>query len=64
MSLFEKLKKLCKETAAPEGYLLPVVPEKNYFYFCNDTFLIPTILADLPENRKLLLSALDGAATE
>ena len=39
------------ETAAPEGYLLPVVPEKNYFYFCNDTFLIPTILADLPEGE-------------
>ena len=36
------------ETEAPNGYLLPTEPEKHYFFFCNDEFLTPTILADLP----------------
>ena len=36
------------ETKAPEGYLLPLTTEKFYFYFCNDEFLEPTILAELP----------------
>ena len=39
------------ETQAPEGYLLPVTPEKTYFYFCNDPYLIQTILEDLPEGK-------------
>ena len=38
-----------RETAAPQGYLLPQQEEWHYFYFCNDDFLIPTILADLPQ---------------
>lgn len=38
-----------KETIAPSGYLLPLQEEKHYFYFCNDEYLIPTILEDLPE---------------
>ena len=36
------------ETEAPEGYYLPDVPDKIYFYFCNDPALIPSIIADLP----------------
>ena len=39
------------ETTAPTHYLLPVEEERTYFYFCNDTYLIPTILADLPEGE-------------
>ncbi|MBR4456672.1 MAG: leucine-rich repeat protein [Solobacterium sp.] len=38
-----------KETAAPDGYLLPQHEEWQYFYFCNDPYLEPSILANLPE---------------
>jgi hypothetical protein len=37
-----------KETAAPADYLLPQQPEWHYFYFCNDEYLEPSILANLP----------------
>ncbi|MBR4545895.1 MAG: hypothetical protein IKO14_08015 [Oscillibacter sp.] len=39
------------ETKAPEGYLLPLVPQKVYFYFCNDSYLIPGILSSLPNGE-------------
>ena len=39
-----------KETAAPEHYLLPLKEEWHYFYFCNDEYLEPSILANLPED--------------
>ena len=38
-----------KETKAPEKYLLPLNDEWHYFYFCNDEYLEPSILANLPE---------------
>lgn len=38
-----------KETQAPEHYLLPQKDEWHYFYFCNDEYLEPSILANLPE---------------
>ncbi len=38
-----------KETKAPEHYLLPLEAEWHYFYFCNDEYLEPRILANLPE---------------
>ena len=39
------------ETYQPDGYLLPLEPEKNYFFFCNDETLIPEILEGLPEGK-------------
>lgn len=39
------------ETTAPEGYLLPLQEKRIYFYFCNDPYLIPEVLADLPEGE-------------
>ena len=39
------------ETEAPEDYLLPLTEEWHYFYFCNDEYLEPSILADLPEGE-------------
>ena len=39
-----------RETKAPTGYLLPIQPEWHYFYFCNDEYLEPSILANLPED--------------
>ena len=39
-----------KETTAPEHYLLPLKEEWHYFYFCNDEYLEPSILANLPED--------------
>ena len=40
-----------KETKAPPtDYLLPQQPEWHYFYFCNDDYLEPSILANLPED--------------
>lgn len=39
------------ETQAPAGYLLPVEPQKYYFYFCNDSDLEPSILEDLPKGE-------------
>ncbi|MBR0281635.1 MAG: hypothetical protein IJQ81_08590, partial [Oscillibacter sp.] len=39
------------ETTPPAGYLLPLNPEKLYFYFCNDDYFIPTILRNLPEGE-------------
>ena len=38
------------ETGAPAGYLLPLRQEWHYFYFCNDEYLEPSILANLPED--------------
>ena len=39
-----------RETKAPTDYLLPTQPEWHYFYFCNDEYLEPSILANLPED--------------
>ena len=39
------------ETDAPTDYLLPLNPKKIYFYFCNDPYLEPEILEDLPEGE-------------
>lgn len=39
------------ETDPPTGYLLPLEPERTYFYFYNDEVLIPEILAGLPEGK-------------
>ena len=39
------------ETTPPAEYLLPLNPEKFYFYFCNDDFFIPSILKNLPEGE-------------
>ena len=38
-----------KETVPPTDYLLPLEAEWHYFYFCNDEYLEPSILANLPE---------------
>ena len=38
-----------KETKALDDYLLPQQDEWYYFYFCNDEYLEPSILANLPE---------------
>lgn len=38
-----------KETKAPSGYLLPHTDNWRYFYFCNDPYREPSILANLPE---------------
>ena len=38
-----------KETEAPTDYLLPLNAEWHYFYFCNDDYLEPSILANLPQ---------------
>ena len=38
-----------KETATPTDYLMPLEDEWHYFYFCNDVYLKPSILANLPE---------------
>lgn len=40
-----------KETKAPTDYLLPLKAEWHYFYFCNDEYLEPTILANLPDDE-------------
>lgn len=37
-----------KETKAPDDYLLPIKDEWHYFYFCNDEYLEPSILENLP----------------
>ena len=39
------------EATPPAGYLLPLNPEKFYFYFCNDDYFLPTILGNLPEGE-------------
>ena len=36
------------ETEVVDGYLLPQIPKWQYFYFCNDNYLEPGILANLP----------------
>ena len=40
-----------KETTAPTDYLLPLKPEWQYFYFCNDEGLEKSILANLPADE-------------
>lgn len=40
-----------EETTAPTSYLIPLTSKKVYFYWCNDPYLIPSILADLPEGE-------------
>ena len=42
------------ETEAPETYMLPLQEIWHYFYFCNDEYLEPSILADLPDGAEAL----------
>ena len=38
----------------PIQYLLPLTEERHYFYFCNDDYLLPSILSLLPEGETAL----------
>ena len=42
------------ETEAPENYVRPLQEIWHYFYFCNDEYLEPSILANLPEGAEAL----------
>ena len=49
------------ETEALDNYLLPQKEEWNYFYFCNDEYLEPRILANLPEGASAVNLTNSGA---